>query len=89
MVKCRGNQTNPLVILVFTIGIISASIAGWNEMDRAPLYLIFWIVFITESIFELYKNFTHKVQVKGIQQTGAIAVQGNRALLPLNRAVNR
>ena len=47
-------------ILIFGIGLIFASVAGWGEMDRALLYLILGIVFTAESIFGLYKNFRYK-----------------------------
>lgn len=44
------------IILIFGIGLIFASVAGWNEMDRALLYLILGIIFIADSTFGLYKN---------------------------------
>ncbi|QKY69390.1 hypothetical protein [Lentibacillus sp. CBA3610] len=48
-------------IFIFAVGLILASIAGWNEMDRAMLYLILGIVFAAESIFGFYKNFRQRL----------------------------
>ncbi|PBB04600.1 MULTISPECIES: hypothetical protein [Salimicrobium] len=48
-------------IFIFAIGVIIASIAGWNEMNRALLYLILGIIFATESIFGFYKNFRQRL----------------------------
>lgn len=48
-------------ILIFATGLIIASIAGWNDMERALLYLILGILFAAESIFGLYKNLKHKL----------------------------
>ncbi|MDO6449204.1 hypothetical protein [Oceanobacillus profundus] len=49
-----------LIILIFAIGLIISSILGFNEMDRALLYLILGILFALESTYGLYKNFNRK-----------------------------
>ncbi|MGY0691873.1 hypothetical protein ACW2QC_03660 [Virgibacillus sp. FSP13] len=48
-------------ILIFAIGLIISTIVGFNDMERALLYLILGILFVGESIFGLYKNFNKRV----------------------------
>ncbi|RDW17235.1 hypothetical protein [Oceanobacillus chungangensis] len=49
-----------LIIFVFAIGLILSSIVGFNEVDRALLYLILGILFALESSFGLYKSLNKK-----------------------------
>ncbi|WP_106497303.1 hypothetical protein [Lentibacillus sp. Marseille-P4043] len=49
------------IILSFAIGLIISTIVGFNDMERASLYLILGILFAGESIFGLYKNFNRRV----------------------------
>lgn len=50
-----------LIIVIFAIGLIITSILGFNEKERALLYLILGIVFVLQSTFGLYKNFNLKL----------------------------
>lgn len=50
-----------MLIFIFAIGLIIASIVGWHELDRALLYLILGVVFALDSVFRLYKNFRNKL----------------------------
>lgn len=49
------------IILIFAIGLIISSIVGFNEMERAPLYLMLGLLFAAESAFGLYKNYSKRV----------------------------
>ncbi|QHS23776.1 hypothetical protein GWK91_12815 [Virgibacillus sp. MSP4-1] len=43
-------------LFIFGIVLIAVSVASWNEMNRAVLYLILGLVFAAESIYGLYKD---------------------------------
>ena len=43
------------IILIFALCLFVSSIVGFDEMERAPLYLTLAIVFNIQSVYELYK----------------------------------
>lgn len=49
-----------VIILIFATGLIIAATIGFNEMDRALLYLILGIIFALQRIVGLYKNLNNR-----------------------------
>lgn len=44
-----------IIITVLAIGVIASAIEGWNEITRAPFYLVLGIVILFTRIWKLYK----------------------------------
>ncbi|MFU0788436.1 MAG: DUF2644 domain-containing protein [Virgibacillus proomii] len=43
------------IITLFALGIIISSIIGWNDMERASLYLILGVIIVLNRLWWIYK----------------------------------
>ncbi|WP_174614529.1 hypothetical protein [Virgibacillus ihumii] len=48
-----------IIIAVLAVGVIASAIDGWDEMKRAPFYLVLGIVILFTRIWRLYKAKKH------------------------------
>ncbi|GGD13456.1 hypothetical protein IMZ31_22900 (plasmid) [Pontibacillus sp. ALD_SL1] len=50
------------IILIFALCLIASSFLGFDDMERAPLYLSIGILFSIQSLFGLHKSGKQKLE---------------------------